>query len=37
MNPRQFLRAGDVVRIEIEGIGHIQNQVIDEPPDTARI
>jgi len=37
MQPRQFLRAGDVVRIQIEGIGYIENPVIDEPPDTARI
>ena len=25
MNPRQFLKAGDVVRCEIEGLGHIEN------------
>jgi 2-keto-4-pentenoate hydratase/2-oxohepta-3-ene-1,7-dioic acid hydratase in catechol pathway len=31
MQPRRFLRPGDVVRIEIEGIGHIENQVIEEP------
>jgi 2-keto-4-pentenoate hydratase/2-oxohepta-3-ene-1,7-dioic acid hydratase in catechol pathway len=37
MQPRRFLRAGDVVRIQIEGIGYIENPVIDEPPDTARI
>jgi 2-keto-4-pentenoate hydratase/2-oxohepta-3-ene-1,7-dioic acid hydratase in catechol pathway len=37
MNPRQFLKAGDVVRIQIEGIGYIENPVIDEPLDTARI
>jgi 2-keto-4-pentenoate hydratase/2-oxohepta-3-ene-1,7-dioic acid hydratase in catechol pathway len=37
MTPRRFLKAGDVVRVEVEGIGHIENPVIDEPPDTARI
>jgi len=30
-DPQVFLRAGDVVRIEIEGIGAIENPVIDEP------
>jgi len=35
MKPPQLLSAGDVVRIEIEGIGWIENPVIDEPPDTA--
>jgi 2-keto-4-pentenoate hydratase/2-oxohepta-3-ene-1,7-dioic acid hydratase in catechol pathway len=34
--PPEFLRAGDVVRIEIEGIGTIENPVIAEPADTAR-
>jgi 2-keto-4-pentenoate hydratase/2-oxohepta-3-ene-1,7-dioic acid hydratase in catechol pathway len=34
-NPPRFLAAGDVVRIEIDGIGHIENRVVDEPPDTA--
>ena len=33
--PPQLLKAGDVVRIEIEGIGQIENPVIDEPADTA--
>ena len=37
MDPRQFLKAGDVVRIEIERIGAIENAVIDEPEDTQRI
>ena len=31
MKPPQLLRSGDVVRIEIEGIGEIENPVIDEP------
>jgi len=33
--PPQILKAGDVVRIEIEDIGAIENPVIDEPDDTA--
>ncbi len=37
MQPPRFLVAGDVVRIEIERIGHIKNRVIDEPADTARM
>jgi 2-keto-4-pentenoate hydratase/2-oxohepta-3-ene-1,7-dioic acid hydratase in catechol pathway len=35
MRPPKLLRAGDVVRIEIEGIGTLENPVIDEPDDTA--
>jgi 2-keto-4-pentenoate hydratase/2-oxohepta-3-ene-1,7-dioic acid hydratase in catechol pathway len=35
--PPALLKAGDVVRIEIEGIGSLENPVIDEPADTARI
>jgi 2-keto-4-pentenoate hydratase/2-oxohepta-3-ene-1,7-dioic acid hydratase in catechol pathway len=31
MKPPKLLKAGDVVRIEIEGIGQIENPVIDEP------
>ena len=31
--PPAFLRAGDVVRIEIERIGAIENRVIDEPEE----
>lgn len=31
MQPRCFLRAGDVVRVEVEGLGHIENAVIPEP------
>ena len=34
--PPQLLKAGDVVRVEIEGIGAIENPVVDEPEDTAR-
>jgi 2-keto-4-pentenoate hydratase/2-oxohepta-3-ene-1,7-dioic acid hydratase in catechol pathway len=35
MNPPKLLAAGDVVRIEIEGIGTLENPVIDEPDSTA--
>jgi dihydroxy-acid dehydratase len=32
-----LLRTGDIVRIEIDRIGHIENRVIDEPKDTDAI
>src|SRR3954454_22329682 len=35
MKPPGLLKAGDVVRIEIEGIGVLENPVIDEPDSTA--
>jgi 2-keto-4-pentenoate hydratase/2-oxohepta-3-ene-1,7-dioic acid hydratase in catechol pathway len=35
MKPPRLLANGDVVRIEIEGIGAIENPVIDEPDSTA--
>ena len=31
MQPMRFLRPGDVVRVEIEGLGHIENTVVAEP------
>jgi 2-keto-4-pentenoate hydratase/2-oxohepta-3-ene-1,7-dioic acid hydratase in catechol pathway len=34
MKPPQLLKAGDEVRIEIEGIGVLENPVIDEPDET---
>ena len=37
MKPPRYLMAGDEVRIEIEGLGRIENPVIEEPEDTARI
>ncbi len=37
MKPPALLKAGDVVRIEIEGIGEIENPIIEEPADTAQI
>lgn len=33
--PRRYLQPGDVVKVEVEGLGFIENQVIDEPQDTA--
>ena len=37
MKPRGYMKAGDVVRVEIEKIGVLENPVIDEPADTAFI
>lgn len=34
MQPPRFLRAGDRVRIEIAGIGRLENPVVDEPEQT---
>jgi 2-keto-4-pentenoate hydratase/2-oxohepta-3-ene-1,7-dioic acid hydratase in catechol pathway len=31
MDPPRFLTAGQSVRVEIDGLGHIENRVIDEP------
>ena len=33
--PPRWLKAGDTVRIEFDGIGAIENRVIDEPGETA--
>jgi 2-keto-4-pentenoate hydratase/2-oxohepta-3-ene-1,7-dioic acid hydratase in catechol pathway len=30
-NPKEFMKAGDVVRVEITGLGALENPVIDEP------
>lgn len=32
--PPRFLQAGDTVRIEIDGVGALENPVVDEPADT---
>ncbi len=37
MKPRGYMKAGDVVRIEIEKIGVLENPVIEEPADTVFI
>jgi 2-keto-4-pentenoate hydratase/2-oxohepta-3-ene-1,7-dioic acid hydratase in catechol pathway len=34
MKPPRFLKTGDVVRIEVERVGHLENRVIDEPANT---
>lgn len=35
-DPPKWLKAGDRVRIEIDGLGHIENEIVPEP-DTMRI
>lgn len=35
-DPPKWLKAGDKVRVEIDGLGHIENEVVEEP-DTMRI
>ncbi|HVN88830.1 MAG TPA: fumarylacetoacetate hydrolase family protein [Candidatus Binataceae bacterium] len=37
MTPPKWLKAGDVVRIEIEKIGHLEHRVIPEPAETTLI
>jgi 2-keto-4-pentenoate hydratase/2-oxohepta-3-ene-1,7-dioic acid hydratase in catechol pathway len=37
MKPRGYLKIGDVVRVEVTGIGYLENRVIDEPADSASI
>ena len=37
MKPRGYMKPGDVVRVEIEKIGVLENPVIEEPGDTAFI
>ena len=37
LKPPRLLQLGDVVRIAIAGVGEIENAVIPEPADTARI
>ena len=31
MNPPRWLKVGDVVRVEIEKLGHIENRIVEEP------
>ena len=31
MSPPRFLQVGDVMRVEISGIGHIENRLVKEP------
>jgi 2-keto-4-pentenoate hydratase/2-oxohepta-3-ene-1,7-dioic acid hydratase in catechol pathway len=37
MKPRGYMKPGDIVRVEIEKIGVLENPVIEEPEDTAFI
>jgi 2-keto-4-pentenoate hydratase/2-oxohepta-3-ene-1,7-dioic acid hydratase in catechol pathway len=37
MKPPKFLKAGDVVRIEIDRVGAIENRVIEEPEESSTI
>jgi 2-keto-4-pentenoate hydratase/2-oxohepta-3-ene-1,7-dioic acid hydratase in catechol pathway len=37
LRPPKLLKQGDLVRIEIEGLGRLENPVIDEPECTRRI
>ncbi len=37
MKPPRLLVVGDVVRIEIEELGQIENPIVAEPDDTAQI
>jgi 2-keto-4-pentenoate hydratase/2-oxohepta-3-ene-1,7-dioic acid hydratase in catechol pathway len=37
MSPPRFLQPGDVVRIEIENIGSLENRVIEEPAETVTL
>jgi 2-keto-4-pentenoate hydratase/2-oxohepta-3-ene-1,7-dioic acid hydratase in catechol pathway len=36
MKPPRMLVVGDIVRVEIEGLGYIQNEIVPEPEETAR-
>jgi 2-keto-4-pentenoate hydratase/2-oxohepta-3-ene-1,7-dioic acid hydratase in catechol pathway len=34
MKPPRWLKVGDVVRMEVDGIGYLENRVVPEPPGT---
>lgn len=36
MEPKAWLKAGDVVRIAVERLGELENRVVNEPDDTVR-
>jgi 2-keto-4-pentenoate hydratase/2-oxohepta-3-ene-1,7-dioic acid hydratase in catechol pathway len=36
-SPKRYLQPGDVVRVEIDGLGHIENRVVAEPATTTFI
>ena len=33
--PPLWMKAGDVIRVEIDGLGELRNAIIDEPDSTA--
>ena len=33
-DPPKWLKAGDTVRVEIDGLGYIENQIVTEPDET---
>lgn len=35
MDPKIWLKAGDVVRIAVDKLGELENRVVEEPDDTA--
>jgi 2-keto-4-pentenoate hydratase len=37
MTPCGYLKVGDRVRVEIDGIGYIENPIVEEPADTVRL
>ena len=37
LKPPQFLKPGDVVRVEIDGLGHIENRVVKDPWSPAQM
>ena len=36
MKPPRLLQVGDVVRVEIDNLGQLTNEVVHEPEETAR-
>ena len=37
LNPPKYLEPGDVVRVEIERLGHIENRIVADPWPAARV
>lgn len=35
LHPKRYLQPGDVVKVEIERLGFLENRIVDEPEDTA--
>ena len=36
MKPPRLLQVGDVMRVEIDNLGQLTNEVVHEPEETAR-